>query len=61
MNDDHLIVLEEWSNSLHCPNRAGDLSGVPLGPVPLEGDLVFLDLFFFLLSFHLFLAMILLI
>ena len=58
MKDDRLIVLGEWSNGLHCPNRAGDLSGVPLGPVPFEGDLVFLALFFFLLAFHLFLAMI---
>ena len=58
MKDDYLIVSEEWSNGLHCPTWAGDPGGVPLGPVPLEGDLVFLALFFFLLSFHLFLAMI---
>ena len=58
MKDDSLIVLGEWSNGLHCPTRAGDLGRVPLGPITLEGDLVFLALFFFLLSFHLFLAMI---
>ena len=58
MKDDYLIVSGEWSNGLHCPTQAGDPGGVPLGLVPLEGDLVFLALFFFLLAFHLFLAMI---
>ena len=58
MKDDYLIVSREWSNGLHCPTRAGDPNGVPLGSVPLEGDLVFLALLFFLLSFHLLLAMI---
>ena len=41
MKDDYLIVLEEWSDGLHCPTRAGDPGGVPLGSVPLEGDLAF--------------------
>ena len=45
-------------DSLHYPTRAGDPGGVPLRSVPLEGDLVFLALFFILLSFHLLLAMI---
>ena len=58
MKDDYLIVSREWSDGLHCPTRAGDPGGVPLGLVPLEGDLIFLALFFFLLSFHLLLAMI---
>ena len=58
MKDDYLIVLGEWSDSLHCPTRARDPGWVPLGSVPLEGDLVFLALFFILLSFHLLLAMI---
>ena len=57
MKDDYLIISAEWSDDLHCPTRAGDLGGVPLGSVPLEGDLVFLALFFFLLSFHLLLVM----
>ena len=57
MKDDYLIVLREWSDGLHCPTRAGDPRGVPLEPVPLERDLVFLALFFFF-SFHLFLVMI---
>ena len=57
MKDDYLIVLREWSDGLHCPTRAGDPGGVPLEPVPLERDLVFLALFFFF-SFHLFLVMI---
>ena len=47
MKDDYLIVLGEWSDSLHCLTRAGDPSGVPLGLVPSEGDLVFLALLFF--------------
>ena len=58
MKDDYLIVLGEWSDGLHCPTRARDPGGVPLGSIPLEGDLVFLALFFILLSFHLLLAMI---
>ena len=58
MKDDYLIVSREWSDGLHCPTRAGDPGGVPLRSVPLEGDLVFLALFFILLSFHLLLAMI---
>ena len=48
MKDDYLIVLREWKDSLHCPTRAGDLGVVPLGPVPLEGDLAFLALLFLL-------------
>ena len=58
MKDDYLIVLREWSDGLHCPTRAGDPRGVPLEPVPLERDLVFLALFIFFFSFHLFLVMI---
>ena len=46
MKDNYLIVLREWSDDLHCPTRAGDSGGVLLGPVPLEGDLAFLALFF---------------
>ena len=41
MKDDFLIALGEWSDSLHCPTRAGDPVVVPLGPIPLEGDLGF--------------------
>ena len=54
MKDDYLIVLGEWSDDLHCPTRAGDLGGVLLGPVPLEGNLAFLAfiyLFFFIFYF----------
>ena len=58
MKDDYLIVSEEWSDGLHCPNQAGDLGGVPLGSVPLEGDLAFLALFFLLLTFHFLLVII---
>ena len=58
IKDDYLIVSGKWINSLHCPTRAGDLSGVPLGLVPLDGDLAFLALFLFLLSFHLLLVII---
>ena len=47
MKDDYLIVLGEWNDGLHYPTRAGDLGGVPLGSVPLEGDLAFLALFLF--------------
>ena len=47
IKDDYLIISREWSNGLHCPTRAGDPSGVPLGLVPSEGDLVFLALLFF--------------
>ena len=47
MKDDYLIVSGEWNDDLHCPTRAGDLGGVPLGSVPLEGDLAFLALFLF--------------
>ena len=46
------------SNGFHCLTRAGDLGGVPLGSVPLEGDLAFLALFFLLLTFHLLLVII---
>ena len=56
MKDDYLIISGEWSDVLHCLTRAGDPGRVPLGPVPLEGDLVFLALLFFLC--HPFLAMI---
>ena len=58
MKDDYLIVSGEWSDSLHCPTWVGNPSGVPLGSVPLEGDLAFLALFLFLLSFHLLLVII---
>ena len=50
MKDDYLIVLGEWSDGLHCPTQAGDPGGVPLGLVPLEGDLVFLALLLFFVS-----------
>ena len=50
MKDDYLIVSGEWSNDLHCLTRARDPSGVPLGPVPSERDLVFLALLFFIIS-----------
>ena len=58
MKDDYLIVLGEWSDSLHCLTQAGDPGGVPLGSVPLEGDLAFLAYSFFLLSFYLLLVII---
>ena len=58
MKDDYLIVSGEWSDGLHCPTWVGNPSGVPLGSVPLEGDLAFLALFLFLLSFHLLLVII---
>ena len=41
MKDDYLIALGEWTDDLHCPTRAGDPSGVPLGLVSLESDLAF--------------------
>ena len=41
MKDDYLIASGEWSNGFHCPTRAGDPGVVPLGSVPLEGDLTF--------------------
>ena len=41
IKDDYLIASGEWSDNLHCPTRAGDPSVVPLGSVPLEGDLTF--------------------
>ena len=41
MKDDYLIASGEWSDDLHCPTRAGDLDGVPLGLVSLEMDLEF--------------------
>ena len=41
MKDDYLIVSGEWTNGLHCPTRAGDLGGVPLGLVSAERDLAF--------------------
>ena len=41
MKDDYLIASGEWSDSLHCLIWAGDLGVVPLGSVPLEGDLTF--------------------
>ena len=58
MKDDYLIVLGEWSDDLHCLTWARDPGGVPLGSVPLEGDLAFLALFFLLLTFHLLLVII---
>ena len=54
MKDDYVIFLGEWSDDLHCPTWAGDLGGVLLGPVPLEGNLAFLAfiyLFFFIFYF----------
>ena len=44
MKDDYLITSGEWSDGLHYPTRAGDLGGVPLGPVSLEKDLALLAL-----------------
>ena len=41
MKDDYLIASGEWTDGLHCPTRAGDPSGVPLGLVSLEKDLAF--------------------
>ena len=41
MKDDYLIALGEWNDGLHCLTRAGDPGVVPLGSVPLEGDLGF--------------------
>ena len=41
IKDDYLIASGEWSDDLHCPTRAGDPGVVPLGSVPLEGDLTF--------------------
>ena len=41
MKDDYLIASEEWSDGLHCPTQAGDPGVVPLGSIPLEGDLTF--------------------
>ena len=46
MKDDYLIVLGEWNDDLHYPTRVGDPGVVPLGSVPLEGDLAFLALLF---------------
>ena len=47
MKDDYLIVSGEWNDDIHCPTWTRDLGGVPLGSVPLEGDLAFLALFLF--------------
>ena len=41
MKDNYLIVSGEWNDGLHCPTRAWDPGVVPLGSVPLEGDLAF--------------------
>ena len=41
MKDDYLIASGEWSDGLHCPTRARDPGAVPLGSVPLEGDLTY--------------------
>ena len=41
MKDDYLIASREWSDGLHCPTQVGDPGVVPLGSVPLEGDLTF--------------------
>ena len=41
MKDDYLIVSGEWTDGLHCPTRAGDPGGVPLGLASLERDLTF--------------------
>ena len=58
MKDDYLIVSGKWSDGLHYPTWAGDLGREPLGSIPLERDLAFLALFFFLLTFHLLLVII---
>ena len=39
MKDDYLIVSREWNDGLHCLTRAREPGGVPLGSVPLAGDL----------------------
>ena len=41
MKDDYLIVSGEWTDGLHCPTRARDPGGVPLGLASLEMDLSF--------------------
>ena len=41
MKDDYLIASGEWTDGLHCPTRAGDPGGVPLGLASLERDLTF--------------------
>ena len=41
MKDDFLIASGKWSDGLHCPTQARDPGVVPLGPIPLEGDLGF--------------------
>ena len=58
MKDDYLIVSREWSDGFNCLTRARDPGRVPLGSVPLEGDLAFLAYSFFLLSFYLLLVII---
>ena len=47
MEDDYLIVFEEWNDGLHCPARVGEPGGVPLRSVPLVGDFSSLNFFFF--------------
>ena len=42
IKDDYVITSGEWSNSLHCPTKAGDPGRVSLGLVSLERDLAFL-------------------
>ena len=54
MKDDNLIVSREWSDGLHCPTRAGDPGGVPLGPVSLERDLAFSALLYIYIYFFFF-------
>ena len=63
MKDDYLITSREWTDSLHCPTRAGDPGGVPLGLVSFEKNLAFrrehiyIYIYFFF-SLHSFSAMI---
>ena len=63
MKDDYLIASREWTDSLHCPTRAGDPGGVPLGLVSFEKNLAFrrehiyIYIYFFF-SLHSFSAMI---
>ena len=41
MKDDYLSTSGEWTDGLHCPTRAGDPGGVPLGLVSSKKDLAF--------------------
>ena len=55
MKDNYLIASREWSDDLHYPTQAGDLGVVPLGSVPLVGNLGFY-LYSFYLTLHLLLV-----